>query len=141
VSQLFTTAAVVFITVGLNTKMKIRILWILNGLILFSLFSCSSDIAFDEEKWKYESDGVYIYRDKMIDDLMENKRLDGLTYDSLVNLLGPSDNYVDLKKNELGYTVIEDYGWDIDPVYVKQLRIKFSPDSVVTDYEIWERKR
>ena len=121
--------------------MKIRNLWILNGLILLILFSCSSDIAFDEEKWKYESDGAYIYRDKMIDDLMENKRLHGLTYDSLVNLLGPSENYVDLRENELAYTVIEDYGWDIDPVYVKQLRVKLSPDSIVTDYEILEWKR
>jgi len=36
---------------------------------------------------------------------------------------------------------VTDYGWDIDPVYTKDLVFKLNKDSIVVDYKINEWKK
>ncbi|WP_299991861.1 hypothetical protein [uncultured Pontibacter sp.] len=104
------------------------------------LIACSPDIEFEKEGWKKQVDGSYLYRDKMVNNLLKSQKLEGLPYDSLVSLLGHPEPYGMLKENETTYILVEDYGRDIDPVYVKLLKIKLSADSTVSAYEVVETK-
>jgi len=71
----------------------------------------------------------------MLDDLINNHTLNGLTTQQLRGQLGKPDF---TESNELIYEVVVDYGWDIDPVYTKNLIFTISPDSLVTAYNIKE---
>ena len=107
-------------------------------LILFS--SCSRRMEFDKEKWNEKVDITYTNRDAMLHDLITNHQLVGLSYDHLIELLGNPENYAHRDSSELYYTVVEDYGWNIDPVYMKYLVFTIDQDSVVTSFEIEEHE-
>ncbi len=113
-------------------------------LVAFLICICSckpTDIAFDKKLWKDSVDGFYEHREKMITDLMENRLSNGMTYQSVIDLLGNPENYANLDSNTIGYEVFVDYGWDIDPVETKTLMIKFSSDSVITDLKLEHWKK
>ena len=74
----------------------------------------------------------------MLNDLMNHHRLKGLTYKQLIDLLGEPEKYSDEAANTATYNILTDYGKDIDPVYIKNLEVKFSSDSIVTDGNINE---
>lgn len=40
----------------------------------------------------------------------------------------------------MNYLILEDYGWDIDPVETKTLEIELTEDSIINKYKIehWE---
>jgi hypothetical protein len=110
-------------------------------LILLSFFlnSCNREIKFNKIKWSEYNDGIASdYRNKMLTDLTTNYKLVGLKYLRLVDLLGNPD-YTD--DTSLSYFVIVDYGFDIDPVYTKNLDFTFSKDSTITSYKLeeWEK--
>ena len=71
---------------------------------------------------------------------MNNHRLKGLTYKQLIDLLGEPEKYKDEEPNTATYNIVTDYGGDIDPVYVKNLEVKFSTDSIVKNVSINEIK-
>ncbi|TDH26900.1 hypothetical protein EXU57_08830 [Segetibacter sp. 3557_3] len=96
---------------------------------------------FEKSAWNEKGDlGIYPNRDKMLKDIMNNHRLRGLTYTQLVELLGEPEDYSDVNPNTVYYNVVTEYGRDIDPVYLKNLEIGLSSDSVVIDVNIKEFK-
>lgn len=61
----------------------------------------------------------------MVDDLIESKILDGKTKEQVKEILGKTyqEEYTTIT-----YPVYEEYGNDIDPVYVTVLIIDFKPE-------------
>lgn len=116
-----------------------------NLMIIFCLCffgSCGTEqLDFEKSKWNESVDGFYTYRESMAKDLVENHLKKGLTYQQLTDLIGEPENFANLKTNTIGYTLMEDYGWDIDPVETKTLMIEFTADSLVKDFKIehWEK--
>jgi hypothetical protein len=103
----------------------------------FLLFSCESkDVRFNKISWNEKNDGFYTNRKEMVNDLISNHLHKGMSYEELVEKLGTPENYSEMDANTIAYAIVEDYGWDIDPVETKILRIKLSKDSLVEDYEI-----
>jgi hypothetical protein len=108
-------------------------------LISCILSACSKDIPFENVKWLEKDEVDYPYRHRMIDDLLENHRLQGLSYRQLTELLGQPEKYD--TKEKIIYDIEQEYGTDIDPVYVKYLAFTLDKDSVVIDYELKEFKK
>ncbi len=83
----------------------------------------------------------------MVQDLLDNHKLTGLTTSSVTELLGEEDHVelVERSKTEgrnyITYQVLEDFGWDIDPVHTKYLVLEFNEDSVVTKVDLLEWKQ
>lgn len=97
-------------------------------------------MPFDKEKWLEQEDWDYPRRDNMIDDLIKNHKLKGLSYKQMVELLGdPQGN----ARDSIGvyYRIVEDFGSDIDPVYSKNLSIEFNKDSIINKVTIEEWKK
>lgn len=108
-------------------------------LSLLVTLSCNQNRKFDKYAWSEKGDlGICPNRDEMLKDLLNNHQLKGLTYKQLVELLGEPKNNSDAEQNVAYYNVVTDYGRDIDPVYVKNLQVKFNSDSIVTDVGISE---
>ena len=106
-------------------------------LIVFTLLSCNpKEIEFNKSKWVEKVDGFYLHREEMIRDLTENHLYKGMTYREVKNLLGKPDEYSDLGHNIIAYGIMEDYGWNIDPIETKTLRIELTKDSLVNSFEI-----
>lgn len=104
--------------------------------------SCESQLTFDSKKWKaYRDLDQYPFRELMLRDIVENKRLIGLRYQSVVDSLGRPENCTDKKGEELWYPVTVDYGSDIDPVYTKHLTLTLNTDSTVESVEIREWRK
>ncbi len=117
--------------------MNFKILILIFGTLLFSY--CSHEKKFDKALWQQRGDlGIYPERTKMLNDLLKNNNLKGLTYKQVINLLGIPEKYADGYPNIITYNIEEDYRWDIDPVYIKNLDIEFNSDSVVTEISIRE---
>jgi hypothetical protein len=103
--------------------------------------SCNQGQKFDKAFWQQRGDlGIYPKREKMLKDLMSHHQLKGLTYKQLIDLLGEPETDSDEESNTATYNILTDYGRDIDPVYIKNLDVKFSSDSIVTDVNINEIK-
>ncbi len=110
--------------------------------LLPGLISCrQNEITFDKELWALSIDGFYEHREKMITDLLENRLSNGMTYQSVIDLLGKPANFANLDSNTIGYEVLVDYGWDIDPVETKTLLIIFSSDSTISHFKLnhWKK--
>lgn len=75
-------------------------------------------------------------RKSMLDDVIKNHAIKGRSYRQIVELLGEEES----EANKLYYNIITDYGWDIDPIYLKSLVITFDKDSIATGFEIKECK-
>ncbi|MEJ2104389.1 MAG: hypothetical protein P8X47_07420 [Ignavibacteriaceae bacterium] len=109
---------------------------------LFLLSNCGvKQMKFDRQKWNKESDGSYEYRENMVNDLIENHVRKGMTYKQLIDLIGKPGNYGNLDNNTVAYGIMEDYGWDIDPVETKTLMIELTKDSLVKNYKVeaWKK--
>ena len=104
--------------------------------------SCGTEqLEFEKSKWNESVDGFYKYRESMSKDLMETHLKKGMTYQQLTDLIGKPENFANLEPNTIGYTLMEDYGWDIDPVETKTLMIELTTDSLVKDYKIEHWKK
>jgi len=114
---------------------------LLFALVTLCIGSCTNNQQFDKTAWSEKGDlGIYPNREKMLKDLMNNHPLKGLTYKQLIDLLGEPEKYKDEEPNTATYNIMTDYGGDIDPVYVKNLEVKFSIDSIVKNVSINEIK-
>ena len=110
-------------------------------LLFLIITSCSSDDKkFDRSTWNERNDMFYANRESMIQDLMGNYLKEGMNLQEVIDLIGQPENYANMKPNTIGYEIMVDYGWDIDPVEGKTLYIEFSQDSVITNFnlEYWE---
>ena len=104
--------------------------------------SCSNENQkFDKIKWNKREDGFYLNRESMVEDLTKNYLKSGTKYIRIISLLGEPQNLNDEEENTISYELMSDYGWDIDPVEVKTLKIKISKDSTVIDWEIEHWKK
>ena len=122
-----------------NTSMREIKLIIILSFILLS-FACNP--KFEKTGWLYQGDvGIYPNREIMLNDLTENNKLKGLTYRELIAKIGPDENFKSGYDTCIFYSIVTDFGWDIDPVYTKDLVFKFNKDSIVVDYEIKEWKK
>lgn len=74
---------------------------------------------------------MYANRESMVKDLMEHDLHKGMAYRELIALIGQPDHYANMKPNTIGYEIMVDYGWDIDPVEGKTLFIELSQGSTV----------
>ncbi|OYU78902.1 MAG: hypothetical protein CFE23_16475 [Flavobacterium sp. BFFFF1] len=108
-------------------------------LIFFLIFLVSCKEKFEKSKWLFKSDMEYPYRNKIVDDLVENQKLKGLTYSKIIELLGTTNG--ESEPGKLTYDIETDYGMDIDPVYNKYLEINFTKDSIVKSFKIVEWKK
>ena len=83
---------------------------------------------------------MYPNRDKMLNDLIKNHKLKGLTYRQLVEQIGEPEQNVSGDSNTVYYNIVTDYGHDIDPIYSKTLQLGFDKDSIIIDFKIIETK-
>lgn len=107
------------------------------------LNSCDHKLDFDKKRWCSESAlEIYEERNRMMDDLMENHNLNGMTIDEVQTFFGCID-YLDTinKPFNIQYTVFMDYGWDIDPVHTKTLKIYLNSDFKVQSMKVLEWKK
>ncbi|MBL7985778.1 MAG: hypothetical protein JNM91_12305 [Flavobacteriales bacterium] len=111
-------------------------------VISICLTGCDRSIPFDKDGWQKKSDFIYPLRDAMVQDLIGNHQLMGLTTQEARDLLGETD-HTELgdMPNYLTYQVLLDFGWDIDPVHTKDLVLEFNEDSIVTKVDLLEWKR
>lgn len=106
-------------------------------IMLLTISSCGpKEIEFNKSKWNERFDGFYLHREEIIGDLMSNHLRKGMSYKELTDLLGQPENHSNLDDNNIEYGIMEDYGWNIDPVETKTLRIELTKDSLVNNYEI-----
>jgi hypothetical protein len=101
------------------------------------LCSCGTEqLNFEKSKWNESVDGFYKYRKSMSKGLVDNHLEKGITYQQLTDLIRESENLDNLKENTIGYTLMEDYGWHIDPVETKTLMVELTPNSLVQDFKV-----
>ena len=107
--------------------------------LLTMLTSCDSELKFDSKKWKEYGDlDTYPYRELMIRDIVDSKKLVGQKYQTVIDSLGQPETWTIERENELWYSVVIDYGSDIDPVYTKHLTLTMAADSTIDKVEIRE---
>lgn len=123
--------------------MKTQILLL---LLLLSFFACkkepdnTSDIvpgqemAFDKEKWKIKNDAAYAYRDKMLNDLIQNRQLKQLKKQEVVALLGEPDRTDSLY---LFYTIYQKR-ISFFPLHTKSMVVKLKTNDSVDWVKIHE---
>ncbi len=115
-------------------------------LFLFSimLFSCEPEEKFEKDKWCFQgSAGTgYIHRNCMLKDVLQNHLVKGKNFLEVESLFC-GETFIDSTKN--GFTVylniITDYGFDIDPVYTKDIYVYFNKDSIIKNISVKEYKR
>jgi hypothetical protein len=112
-------------------------------IFIFSLFfvSCGAEQKkFDKNTWNEMDDIMYANRESMVTDLMKNHLRQRMTFKEVVELIGKPENYTNTKSNTIGYEIMVDYGWDIDPVKGKTLYIELTNDSIVKNFKLEEWK-
>lgn len=111
---------------------------LLQLVILSACWLSCNNTQFDKIKWTQKVDMEFPFRNKMLKNLTSNYKIIGLKYSQLIKLLGEPD-FND--SCSLTYKIIEDYGFDIDPVYNKDIYFTFSKDSVISFFKINEWKK
>ncbi|MCC8424951.1 outer membrane protein assembly factor BamE [Mucilaginibacter sp. UR6-11] len=104
---------------------------------VIALAGCGSGSKFDRQKWSYGDGLDYPLRDDIVEDLMANHQIKGLTYRQVIDSLGSPQRRDPLK---FTYQLIDDsynYGRK-KPVHKKSLIVYFNKDSVVTRFEIYD---
>ena len=79
-------------------------------------------------------------RKHKIDDLVKNYQLKGKKYSEIVELPDKPQSKLD-STMEIYYNIDVDYGFDIDPIYLKTLSITFDKDTLVKSFEVnvWKK--
>jgi outer membrane protein assembly factor BamE (lipoprotein component of BamABCDE complex) len=115
----------------------------LTGLVFICITSCNRQQKFTREKWSYGDGLEYPSRKAILDDLLANHKIKGLNHYQVIQLLG-SPQYKDTANFKYSYQ-IEDTGFKYNPkkdsVYIKNLVLYFSKDSIVTKTEIFEKTK
>ena len=98
-------------------------------LIIVSLLfvSCHSQTPFDSETWKKSRQDLGNHsRRRMADALLYRRILEHKTRSEVEQLLGVDSEFSENSEDELWYSVDEFYGFGIDPVFVRNLKVSFS---------------
>lgn len=94
---------------------------------------------FDRMKWREKHDGSYEYRADLVDDLLENHLKKGMKRQMILELLG-NPNGEDTLKRTMNYLILEDYGWDIDPIETQYLLLYFSKSGMLNHTVLYSCK-
>jgi len=118
------------------TDMKI-IRHLIYSLTFSFIISCGQSAkVFDKNGWLKTGDlGSHPDRAAMVDDLIKNHKLTGLTYYELTNKLGQPNGS---DSTTLFYDIRTEYGTDIDPTDGSSLVFYFNSDSIIVDYKLNE---
>ncbi len=115
----------------------------LTALVFAGITSCNRKQKFTRELWTYGDGLEFPSRTMILDDLMANHKIKGLTHYEVIQLLG-SPQFRDTANFKYAYQ-IEDTGFKYNPkkkpVYIKNLVLYFSKDSIVTKTEIYEKTK
>ncbi len=98
-------------------------------------------MKFEKSNWNKSFDGFYEYRENMVQDVMENHLKKGMKLKKVIELLGKPSNYQNKNDYEIIYEITVNYGWNIDPIEVKELYIEFDKDSTITNFKLKHWKR
>lgn len=103
--------------------------------------ACTRTEKFTREMWSYGDGLDYPSRGKVLDDLLANHKIKGLNHYQVIQLLGsPQDR--DTANFKYTYEVENGrnkYNPKKKPVYIKNLILYFSKDSIVTKTEVFEK--
>lgn len=104
---------------------------------LTTLTACNNSSKFDRKKWAYTDGLEYPLRDDIVDDLMQNHHIKGLTFDQVIDSLGSPQRRDPLK---FTYQLLDNsFQYQLKkPVHKKSLIVYFSKDSVANRFEIYE---
>ncbi|MEO4004462.1 hypothetical protein [Flavobacterium sp. CAU 1735] len=86
-----------------------------------------TEMTFDKERWRVTSDEAYAYRDKMVNDLINNKKLKKLKKKAILELLGTPDR---TDSGYLFYTIRQKRMF-ILPLQTKSMVIKLKENDSV----------
>ncbi|WP_300486496.1 hypothetical protein [Flavobacterium sp.] len=86
-----------------------------------------TEMTFDKERWRVTNDEAYAYRDKMVDDLINNKKLKKLKKKAILELLGAPDR---TDSDYLFYTIRQKRMF-ILPLQTKSMVIKLKENDSV----------
>jgi hypothetical protein len=104
------------------------------SILFLGLAGCHQKQKFSREKWAYGDGLSFPQRDDVVDDLLKNHHLKGLTYRQLVDTLGEAQGKDSL---QLSYEILDTrYTRHSGSSEVKNLIIYFSKDSVVVKADI-----
>ena len=120
----------------MSTLNYIRIVAIIGLLFIAACNSIGVSNKFDKSKWIAKDDMNYPMREAILNDLVTNHQLRGLTYKQLIDSLGEPANYGD-SKDSIYYDVVVNYS-NLDPKSGKYLVLHLSKDSVVTGFKVVE---
>jgi len=111
-------------------------------ILSFIFTTCNPDNKFNKIQWLEHSDiEQYPNRNRMVNDLMSNHKLKGLSYKQITDLIGEPEKNITGENNEIYYQILTEYGSDIDPVHTKTLILILDNDSTITDFKIDEGKK
>ena len=104
-------------------------------LTVLAVSSCNSKQEFDSDEWKQTGLDWWItdFREKMVDDLIQNDTLIKMNQEQVIELLGLPESE---NKAKLEYLIREKYGSDIDPEYISNLIIEFDEKGQVRNCKI-----
>ena len=110
---------------------------ILNAFLVVTILLYSCEKKFEKVGWSDFTDPGFPPADRqsMLNDLLLSHTLTGMRYSDIIALLGRPDHE---DSTHLTYKIEVDYGFDIDPVYTRDLIMMMDNDSVVTSIEVRE---
>lgn len=120
------------------TVKDMKLVLIISLIAFFSLLSCrSTDIPFNKAGWNEPCDGIPcpVLRDKMLNDLLNNHKLIGLTYQQIISKLGNVDNHEQTPSGIMRYEISTEYTMG-DIVHIKALDLYYNKDSIVTSVKL-----
>ena len=108
-------------------------------LTVLAVSSCNSKQKFDSDEWKQTGLDWWMtdFREKMVDDLIQNDTLIRMNQEQVIELLGLPESE---NKAKLEYLIREKYGSDIDPEYISNLIIEFDEKGQVRNCKIKKRE-
>lgn len=106
--------------------------------LFLHLASCKDkNVSFNKVGWNIPCDGVPcpVLREKMLDDLLKNHKIVGLTYRQVISKLSNVDNHERTPIDIMRYEISAEYTMG-DVVHIKALDLYFDKDSIITSWKI-----
>lgn len=122
-------------SIGPEVRKKIQITLI---ILTLALYGCQDKgIPFNKTGWNEYADGEPRppLRSLMLDDLLSNHTLKGLSFHELVLKLGNPDNHQFTEPNRLRYEISVDYTTG-NIAHIKALDFYFSGDSIIIPWKV-----
>jgi len=109
----------------------------LYSILFITLTGCHKATKFTTPQWK-EGDGLqFPLRNDMLDDLVKNYKLKGMTYKQVQHLLSYPDG---MDSVSFYYEIIETYNNLGKHAHVKNLVFYMGKDSIITGFKIYDKQ-